>query len=114
MTSKLTEEEELALSKPVLIDVADDKGVTKTMKAVFKRFTEGRRKIPKSKDQEYAAAPAQHRTRSRCLPTQIAPTPLALAPRTSSSPTPRLPSAPPHPSAPTGTRLSGSRASRRG
>ena len=53
MTSKLTEEEELALSKPVLIDVADDKGVTKTLKAVFKRFTEGRRKIPKSKDQEY-------------------------------------------------------------
>ena len=53
VTSKLTEEEELALSKPVLIDVADDKGVTKTMKAVFKRFTEGRRKIPKSKDQEY-------------------------------------------------------------
>jgi hypothetical protein len=37
----------------VLIDVADDKGVTKTMKAVFKRFTEGRRKVPKSKDQEY-------------------------------------------------------------
>merc|ERR1711935_847633 len=53
VTSKLTEEEELALSKPVLIDVADDKGVTKTLKAVFKRFTEGRRKIPKSKDQEY-------------------------------------------------------------
>ena len=53
VTSKLTEEEELALSKPVLIDVADDKGVTKTMKAVFKRFTEGRRKVPKSKDQEY-------------------------------------------------------------
>jgi len=53
VTSKLTEEEELVLSKPVLIDVADDKGVTKTMKAVFKRFTEGRRKIPKSKDQEY-------------------------------------------------------------
>merc|ERR1712127_777157 len=39
VTSKLTEEEELALSKPVLIDVADDKGVTKTMKAVFKGFT---------------------------------------------------------------------------
>ena len=37
----------------MLIDVADDKGVTKTMKAVFKRFTEGRRKVPKSKDQEY-------------------------------------------------------------
>ena len=37
----------------MLIDVADDKGVTKTLKAVFKRFTEGRRKIPKSKDQEY-------------------------------------------------------------
>ena len=33
--------------------MADDKGVTKTMKAVFKRFTEGRRKVPKSKDQEY-------------------------------------------------------------
>merc|ERR1712127_942696 len=53
VTSKLTEEEELALAKPVLIDVADDKGVTKTMKAAFERFTEGRRKTPKSKDQEH-------------------------------------------------------------
>jgi len=53
VTSKLTEEEEAILAKPVLIDMTDEKGVTKTTKATFKRFTEGRRKIPKSKDQEY-------------------------------------------------------------
>jgi len=53
VTSKLTDEEEKALEKPVLVDLVDDKGVTKTAKMVFKRFTEGRRKVAKSKDQEY-------------------------------------------------------------
>ena len=54
----------------VLIDVADDKGVTKTMKAVFKRFTEGRRKVPKSKDQEY-----EIEWLSVTLPLPLTPTP---------------------------------------
>ena len=53
VTSKLTDEEEALLAKPVLIDMTDEKGNVKTTKATFKRFTEGRRKVPKSKDQEY-------------------------------------------------------------
>merc|ERR1711935_1330032 len=38
VTSKLTEAEELALSKPVLIDVADDKGVGKLLKQVDEKI----------------------------------------------------------------------------
>jgi len=53
VTSKMTDEEEALLAKPVLIDVTDEKGVTKASKMTFKRFTEGRRKVAKSKDQEY-------------------------------------------------------------
>jgi len=57
VTTKLTEEDEAAMKKPFVIDVeAQDKNGAKIMKQekrVFNRFTDGRRQMHKSKEQEY-------------------------------------------------------------
>ena len=49
----LTEEEEERLKKPIQIEYTDDEGKLKSLKLTFKRFTDGRRKAPKGKDEEY-------------------------------------------------------------
>ena len=53
VTGKLTEEEEERLKKPIQIEYTDDEGKLKSLKLTFKRFTDGRRKAPKGKDEEY-------------------------------------------------------------
>jgi len=57
VTTKLTPEDEEAMKKPFIIDVeAVDKNgakVIKQEKRVFNRFTDGRRQMQKSKEQEY-------------------------------------------------------------
>ena len=57
VTTKLTPEDEEAMKKPFVIDVdAVDKAgnkIIKQEKRVFDRFTDGRRQIQKSKEQEY-------------------------------------------------------------
>jgi len=57
VTTKLTEEDEQAMKKPFIIDVdAVDKAgnkIIKQEKRVFDRFTDGRRQMQKSKEQEY-------------------------------------------------------------
>merc|ERR1719421_1574289 len=53
VTTKMTAEEEEAIKKPMIIEYKTDDGKVKQLKQVFKRFTDGRRNIAKSKDQEY-------------------------------------------------------------
>jgi len=53
ITMKLSPEEEAQMLKPFAFEFKDDQGIIKTMKAVLKRFTDGRRTIPKSKEYEY-------------------------------------------------------------
>ena len=57
VTTKLTAEDEEAMKKPFIIDVeAVDKNgakVIKQEKRIFNRFTDGRRQMQKSKEQEY-------------------------------------------------------------
>jgi len=53
VNQKMTDEEEKAIKKPLAIEIKRDDGTTMTTKAVFKRFTEGRRKETKGKDLEY-------------------------------------------------------------
>jgi len=60
VTTKLTADDEAAMKKPFIIDVdAVDKSgnkIIKQEKRVFKRFTDGRRQMQKSKEQEYEVA----------------------------------------------------------
>jgi len=53
VTMKLTEEEEAAMKLPIALEFKDEKGKTSIQKSIFKRFTDGRRTIAKSKDLEY-------------------------------------------------------------
>jgi elongation factor 3 len=53
VNQKMTDEEEAAIKKPIAIEIKRDDGTVMTTKAVFKRFTEGRRKESKGKDLEY-------------------------------------------------------------
>jgi len=57
VTAKLTDEDEARMAKPIIIDVeATDKNgakIIKQEKRIFKRFTDGRRQMQKSKEQEY-------------------------------------------------------------
>jgi len=56
ITTKLTPEEEAQMRKPIVIDIKLDDGKIKQEKRVFKRFTDGRRQMQKSKEQEYEIA----------------------------------------------------------
>jgi len=53
ITTKMTEEEEEAIKKPMIIEYKTEDGKIKQEKRVFKRFTDGRRQMQKSKEQEY-------------------------------------------------------------
>merc|ERR1719359_2738939 len=53
VTTKLTEEDEKNLKKPIIVEYKTDDGKIKQEKRVFKRFTDGRRQMQKSKEQEY-------------------------------------------------------------
>jgi len=57
VTTKLTAEDEALMKKPIIVDVeATDKNgakIIKQEKRIFKRFTDGRRQMQKSKEQEY-------------------------------------------------------------
>jgi len=53
VTTKMTEEEEAQLKKPIIIEYKTEDGKIKQEKRVFKRFTDGRRQMQKSKEQEY-------------------------------------------------------------
>jgi len=53
VTAVMTEEEEKKIRGPLEIEYKDDEGNIKKAKLTFKRFTEGRRTISKSKDFEY-------------------------------------------------------------
>ena len=53
VTTKLTADEEAQLKKPIIIEWKTEDGKIKQEKRVFKRFTDGRRQMQKSKEQEY-------------------------------------------------------------
>ena len=53
VTTKLTPEDEANLKKPIIVEYKTEDGKVKQEKRVFKRFTDGRRQMQKSKEQEY-------------------------------------------------------------
>jgi len=53
VTTKLTPEEEAQMKKPIIIEYKTEDGKIKQEKRIFKRFTDGRRQMQKSKEQEY-------------------------------------------------------------
>jgi len=53
ITTKLTAEDEAQMKKPMIIEYKTEDGKIKQEKRVFKRFTDGRRQMQKSKEQEY-------------------------------------------------------------
>merc|ERR1719359_2665074 len=53
VTTKLSAEDEAAMKKPIIVEYKTDDGKVKQEKRVFKRFTDGRRQMQKSKEQEY-------------------------------------------------------------
>jgi len=53
ITTKMTEEEEAAINKPMIIEYKTEDGKIKTEKRVYKRFSDGRRQMHKSKELEY-------------------------------------------------------------
>jgi len=53
VTAKLTKEDEQKMAKPMQIEYKTEDGQLRSLKCVFKRFTEGRRTANKSKEFEY-------------------------------------------------------------
>jgi len=53
VTAKLTKEDEENMKKPMQIEYKTEDGQLRSLKCVFKRFTEGRRTAGKSKEYEY-------------------------------------------------------------
>jgi len=53
VTTKLTAEEEAQMKKPIIVEYKTEDGKIKQEKRIFKRFTDGRRQMQKSKEQEY-------------------------------------------------------------
>jgi len=53
VTAKLTKEDEEKMAKPMQIEYKTEDGQLRSLKCVFKRFTEGRRTANKSKEFEY-------------------------------------------------------------
>jgi len=49
----LNADDEAQLKKPIMVEIKKEDGTMMTTKSLFKKFTEGRRKAPKGKDQEY-------------------------------------------------------------
>jgi len=56
VTTKLTVEEEEQMKKPIIVEYKLENGTIKQEKRIFKRFTDGRRQMQKSKEQEYEVA----------------------------------------------------------
>jgi len=53
ITAKVTAEDEAKMKQPILIEYKTESGDVKVQKAIFKRFTEGRRTGNKTKEYEY-------------------------------------------------------------